>query len=302
MSGADLHDGRRRKIVNCFACGKKIVSQYFMDEQGNIFCSILCKRSRVECGNKIGQPANDKADTSVAGFGVIKNAELYSDNVILNAARGHGFAAEKANHLFDQATGKTAEHLGPSNELNGADRRVNGVFIQTKYCNSGSKCIKECFDSAGKFRYMNVDGSPMQIEVPSDKYEAAVQAMEDRIRKGQIPGVSDPGQAKSIIREGSFTYDQARNIARFGTVESIAYDAANGAVVASSAFALSAVISFACAIWKGERTDEALRQSCYVFLVKRKSEKNRAKIRNSPFGNPKKIAGHFCLMRACFMR
>ena len=40
----------------------------------------------------------------------------------------------------------------------------------------------------------------------------------------------------------------------------------------------------------------------FVFLVKRNSEKNRAKIRNSPFGNPKKIAGHFCLMRACFMR
>ena len=40
----------------------------------------------------------------------------------------------------------------------------------------------------------------------------------------------------------------------------------------------------------------------YVFLVKRNSEKNRAKIRTSPFGNPKKIAGHFCLMRACFMR
>ena len=39
-----------------------------------------------------------------------------------------------------------------------------------------------------------------------------------------------------------------------------------------------------------------------LFLVKRNSEKNRAKIRNSPFGNPKKIAGHFCLMRACFMR
>ena len=39
-----------------------------------------------------------------------------------------------------------------------------------------------------------------------------------------------------------------------------------------------------------------------LFLVKRNSEKNRAKIRTSPFGNPKKIAGHFCLMRACFMR
>ena len=29
----------------------------------------------------------------------------------------------------------------------------------------------------------------MQIEVPSDKYDAAVEAMQDKIRKGKVPGV-----------------------------------------------------------------------------------------------------------------
>ena len=65
----------------------------------------------------------------------------------------------------------------------------------------------------------------MQIEVPSDKYDSAVQAMENRIKNGQIPGVSDPGKAKEIVRRGAFTYEQVRNIARFGTVQSLTYDA-----------------------------------------------------------------------------
>ena len=37
--------------------------------------------------------------------GVARSAENYADNVILGAERGHGFAAEKANHLKDVLTG-----------------------------------------------------------------------------------------------------------------------------------------------------------------------------------------------------
>lgn len=58
-----------------------------------------------------------------------------------------------------------------------------------------------------------VDGKPMQIEVPSDKFDAAVQAMEEKIREGKIPGVTDPNEAKNIVRKGHFTYQQAKNIA-----------------------------------------------------------------------------------------
>ena len=180
-------------------------------------------------------------------------------------SRGHGFAAEKANDLWDKVAGKNAQIIGGDNAKNGADRLVDGVFIQTKYCKSASKSIAECFEG-GELRYVNGDGTPMQIEVPSDQYDSAVQAMRHRIEKGQVPGVTDPEQAKNIVRKGSFTYEQARNIAKCGTVESITYDAVNGVKLAGSAMGISAAITFAVATWNGEDFEEALKGACYTGL------------------------------------
>ncbi len=197
--------------------------------------------------------------------GVVGSSQNYSDNVILGAERGHGFAAEKANHLHDVFTGKDATLVGGDNAKNGADRLVDGVAIQTKYCNSGSKSISEAFKN-GQFKYWNADGTPMQIEVPADQYESAIQAMKDRIRKGQLSGVTDPAQAKEIVRKGSYTYAQAKNIARFGTIESITFDAVNGIKIAGTAMGISSAISFAVAMWNGEKWDIALENACYDGL------------------------------------
>ena len=175
------------------------------------------------------------------------------------------FAAEKANHLKDVWTGKDANIIGDDNAKNGADRLVDGVKIQTKYCKTGSKCISECFES-NTFRYLNSDGTPMQIEVPSDKYDSAVQAMENRIKNGQIPGVSDPGKAKEIVRRGAFTYEQVRNIARFGTVQSLTYDAVNGIRLAGTSMGISAALSFAVAVWNGEDWKKHLKGACHTGL------------------------------------
>ena len=106
-------------------------------------------------------------------------------------------------------------------------------------------------------------GHPMQIEVPSDKYEVAVAAMEEKIKSGQVKGVTNPSEAKNIVRKGHFTYEQAKNIAKAGKVESLTYDAVNGAIIASSAFGVSAVISFACSMWNGEKPDIALKKAIY---------------------------------------
>lgn len=198
--------------------------------------------------------------------GVAEGAQNYSDNVILGAERGHGIAAEKANYLHDKLTGKDAKIVGGNNAKNGADRLVNGVQIQTKYCSSGSKCVAECFDESGQFRYWNQQGTPMEIEVPADKYDDAVKAMSDRIRKRQLRGVSDPEQAKEIIRKGHFTYEQARLIAKAGTIESLTYDAANGIKLAGTAAGLSAAITFAVAMWNGDDFDVALEAACYSGL------------------------------------
>lgn len=206
-----------------------------------------------------------KEEVTGIGAGVSGSAENYADNVKFGSERGHGFAAEKANHLKDVWTGKDANIIGDDNAKNGADRLVDGVKIQTKYCKTGSKCISECFES-NTFRYLNSDGTPMQIEVPSDKYDSAVQAMENRIRNGQIPGVSDPGKAKEIVRRGAFTYEQVRNIARFGTVQSLTYDAVNGIKLAGTAMGISAALSFAVAVWNGEDWEKALKGACRTGL------------------------------------
>lgn len=211
-------------------------------------------------------------------YGNVSNASSIYGTDKYNTPRGHGFAAENANHLYDKITngdffgqGKVqlvGEDIDPETGRivkNGADRIVNGVNIQTKYCATGSKCISECFED-GKFRYTNPDGSPMQIEVPSDKYDAAVQAMENRIKNGEVPGITDPKEAKNIVKKGHFTYEQAKNIAKAGTVESITYDAVNGAIIATTAFGLSTVLSFATSVWNGEDFDVALRNATYTGL------------------------------------
>ena len=182
-----------------------------------------------------------------------------------HALRGHGFAAERANNLYDKLKGHDAKIVGDDNIKNGADRIVDGVMIQSKYCNSGSKCINECFDKEGNFRYWN-NGKPMQIEVPADKYDAAVQAMEDKIRQGRLPGVTDPNEAKNIVRKGHFTYEQAKNIAKAGTVESLSYDAVNGIIIASSAFGVTAIITLATSLWSGESFEKSLKIATYSGL------------------------------------
>ena len=218
------------------------------------------------------------SSTSGIIYGNVSNASTIYGMDKFNTPRGHGFAAENANHLYDKISkgdfiGKdnvklTGEEIDPKTGRiikNGADRVVDGINIQTKYCASGSKCISECFEN-GKLRYLNSDGTPMQIEVPSDKYDAAVKAMENRIKNGEVPGVSDPSKAKEIVRKGNFTYEQAKNIARFGTVESITFDAVNGVIIATGAMGISATLTFATAIWSGEDFDAAIKKATYAGL------------------------------------
>lgn len=190
-----------------------------------------------------------------AGMIPAANARAYAASVCASMSRGHGVMAERASHLIDALRGADVQHVGHTNALNGADRIVGGILMQTKYCSSGSRCISSCFDK-GTFRYMT-NGGPMQIEVPKDLHKDAVKAMEVRISRGEVPGVSDKSQASSIVRKGHLTYEQAVNLGKAGTVESVSYDAATGSVIAGYAFGLSAAARFAMGLWRGEDLSEA---------------------------------------------
>jgi len=48
-----------------------------------------------------------KKEIPGVGIGSYQSSENYADNVVLGAKRGHGFAAEKANHIKDVFEGNT---------------------------------------------------------------------------------------------------------------------------------------------------------------------------------------------------
>ena len=207
---------------------------------------------------------NIGAEAGGLGIGSYHTVNNQFEEEKFHAYQGHGFAAERANTLYDKMTGHDGKIVGDDNAKNGADRIVDGIYIQSKYCATGSKCINECFEDGGKgnFRYM-FDGKPMQIEVPSDKYEDALKTMEEKILRGQVDGVTDPKEAKNIVRKGHFTYAQAKNIAKAGTIDSLTYDAVNGVITATSAFGVTAMITLATSVWSGENFDDAIKLATY---------------------------------------
>lgn len=205
------------------------------------------EKETLDQGSAIAGAVN--ADMNMAA------AQTHMDK--LCAQQGHGFAAEQANNLCDLLLGREAAIVGGDNAKNGADRLVNGVFIQTKYCQNATSSVAAAFEE-GRYRYLNANGSLMQLEVPLDQYEDAVELIAQRIKSGQVPGIKDPAEAKAIVRKGHFTYTQAKNIAKFGTVESLAYDATTGAIISTSALGVTAVLTFAKSLWEGAELDTAV--------------------------------------------
>lgn len=235
--------------------------RYYKINENNIKKTLKYIKKKIQSGEIVVKDS----ETSGVVYGNVSNSSTLYGMDKFNTPRGHGFAAERANHICDVLTGKNAKIVGDDNAKFGADRIVNNINIQSKYCESGSKCIQECFEN-GRLKYINTDGSPMQIEVPADKYDEAVMAMERRIRNGGVPGVRNSSEAKNIVRKGNFTYEQAKNIARAGTVESITFDAFNGAIISTTTFGLSATMTFAVSIWNGNDFDVALKSATYSGL------------------------------------
>ena len=173
---------------------------------------------------------------------------------------GHGYAAEDANALNDFLHGRKVELTGKTRELNGADRIVDGVQIQTKYCQSAKASIDAAFEN-GQYRYPD-----QVIEVPKDQYKEAVEVMRQRIQEGQVPGVTDPRRAEELVKKGSITYRQALNIAKAGNIDSIVYDIKSRAVSTTFAFSLSFAITFVTLRAQGVENKAALRSSLVVGL------------------------------------
>ena len=207
------------------------------------------------------------AINSVNVEGVMFNAAYGADQT----KTGHGIYAEEAGTILDRLSGEQATVVGRDNAKNGPDKIVDASPIQCKYCKTAYSSVNSCFKSdpstgTKTFRYYDLSGNAMKIEVPADQYSQAIEYMKSRISSGQVPGVSDPNMAYDIIRKGKLTYNQALNLAKAGTIESITFDVATGAVTCLSAFGISAVAAFAQVFWVTKDYKKAAKSALYTGL------------------------------------
>lgn len=185
---------------------------------------------------------------------------------------GHGFAAERGNNLVDVYHGKNAMIVGDNNVKDGADRLIinrdgSEVWIQDKYYKSATESIEACFNKEdGMFRYLDADGKPMQIEVPSDQYDDAVLKMREKITKGKVKGITAPDDAQYLVKKGNLTYKQAVNITKAGNIDSLKYDAKNGIITASAAVGIAFMLDYAVALLNGYDGIEALEMATMTGL------------------------------------
>lgn len=146
------------------------------------------------------------------------------------------------------------ELVGQGNELNGADRRVGNQLIQTKYHKDARESVNAAFDSSNNGMYKYKD---KQLEIPKDQYDRGLEIFGEKIRQGKVEGVTNPAEAKNIIRKGRITYGEAKNIAQSEKLTSLKYDALDGAINSLPGASISFVIVFAQAKWSGIETKKA---------------------------------------------
>lgn len=223
----------------------------------------------------LAEEQNDEYDYDDYSAYVISNqltiAEMMTQVRYVYSNTGHGIAAERANDLIDHLKLIDAQWVGPENIKDGADRQIKlsdgtVLYIQDKYYQTAKESVRKAFGDDGLYRYLDSNGNPMQLEVPLDQYDEAVEAMRKMIEDGRVPNVKDPKEAENLVRKGNVTYEQAKNLTKAFTKESLLFDAKTGTITALSAFGISTVIDFGVRTINGENYLDALKGASLVGL------------------------------------
>jgi hypothetical protein len=209
-------------------------------------------------------PYKKEVNPALHGMAAAKSAEWTAAQQFpqYNKNTAHGYTAEDANALNDMFHFKNVDKTGLNNTKNGADRMVDMTQIQTKYYQSARETINAAFDNQnGMYRYDNI-----LLEVPRDQYDEAVRVFREKIAAGRVPGVSDPAKAANIVKQGDVTYQQAKNIAKAGNIDSLVFDMKTQAVASLYGVGISFTITYALAVWSGEDKTGALKIALNVAV------------------------------------
>ncbi|MDR0520798.1 MAG: hypothetical protein LBH00_02970 [Planctomycetaceae bacterium] len=202
----------------------------------------------------------DEMDDWLANFAAVvaHNTETQTQTNKFHTKGGTGFAAEDANALNDRLHGVKVEKTGLTNELNGADRIADGIPIQSTYFSTARQSVNAAFHpETGHYKYAG-----QQLEVPRGQGSKARRMMRNKIIEGKVfntdgTPVTNPAEAKNIIREGSVTYQQAKNIAKAGNIDSLAFDVKNNCITDGSTLGIAFVFEYALRRWNGETPGDA---------------------------------------------
>ena len=227
----------------CLNCGKELKEN-----------QLLCPKCEVCNYFKVLEVGIEKIVPAILTAAQIEETMQWAKYKCgINGSTGHGFTAEDANNLADIFNGLNAEVIGRNNSKGGPDRRVGDMNIQCKYYATPEKTVASLFEN-GVFKY------PGQVaEVPNEQYERVVELLKTRIGRGEIVGISDPKDAQSLVRRGTVTYRQAKNLQQAGNIDSLKFDAATGAITATCSFGISFIVSFFCNINNDIPRDEAIK-------------------------------------------
>lgn len=241
----------------CLNCGKELEDKQYVCPQchHNVYLDSIDDKM-VEASASILSAINIETNTQWTKYRCGKEGST-----------GHGYAAEDANAINDILSFSEVKGEGRNNARVGADRIVGDIHIQTKYCATPEASVNAAFgdNGSGNYRYYSEYG-PQSLEVPSDQYDRCVSLMEEKIRNGQVEGVSDPDMAKDIVKKGGCTYTQARNIAKAGNIDSLVFDAKTGAVIALSTLGVSFCVKF-CLSAMACRSKEDLKTAAQLAFL-----------------------------------
>lgn len=232
---------------------------------GEEFCSDTCLKIYTNLFSDKFKPSEKFSSAStLIGYGVdgllitdIASQYVANQKIYAVGGQGHGFAAEQANTYIDKISGKDAEVVGDDNAKNGADRLVDGQYMQTKYCQTAARSVGAMLEGqSGPWKYFLEDGNVMPVEVPKDQYVKAIETVKKAAAEGRIPGVTAEDAHKIVIK-GSATYTQAVNITKFGTVESLAFDLRQGIVGSMQGASISLLLGFSQSYWRTKNSSQA---------------------------------------------
>lgn len=130
-------------------------------------------------------------------------------------------------------------------------------LLKSKYNTTGDRCVDACL-SYGELKYLDKEGLPINIEVPYDKYEEAINDFTERVKEGLVTNRIDPS---NVLKMGGFTYNQVKNIANLNKIKGLRFFDIDGSIELEHVLGISGSIEYALAIWNGDSKEKALEKA-----------------------------------------